>query len=470
MNEQRGQAPEIRRVTDVPCNGARARYPHYGNLCLVEVVHGQGRLLDATNQFDLPDGRKGLYRCITLDGKKLVQIRDAENPVEYGYGKIAPGEGLEHIDCEELQQVSEAFSSIKPYAGFDDAVEKMGPLLGLLRSGYYMVVEVHTCPTNGGGRSYWDIDGVPREFPPFQRRWDQYDHGTHPKYLYPSKWPSCLSEEALEAADTRFSIAEDKQPRTIAYALSNNVALVLDGHKKALLHQEYFETAPTLVIIPHMRTDDFCEDRRFHVFADLRLRAEGLDSTPTYVHTDETEFTTYPVERNPYWKKESSEGFSCFPRAEVYSGEMRGYLAANCAHLSNFHADEAAIGQISFGYCPRLRLPETADDAALYGAVCGVVNHTEQEKDNQERIAEQFWWRVLGNGKTPTLEEAGRYHEWILKLAGMILCAKDGLTLSDYEKIKDGDIFSEMAENQKGEGENPFLQLAEVLVRLEIVR
>lgn len=135
-------------------------FKHYKDKCLVRVRNGQGRFVDGVNHVG-PENGSLLYRCVSLDGQPLVQMRDTEHPGVYGYGKISPGAGLEHIDCEEMRRVSDSFPGDEPYQGFQDAFGKLKPLFSLMHDGYYMLVDTYMCPTDGGNRIFWDIDGTP---------------------------------------------------------------------------------------------------------------------------------------------------------------------------------------------------------------------------------------------------------------------------------------------------------------------
>lgn len=437
----------IRKVTDIPWRGGKESYPHYRDMALVKIENGQGRFVDAINRFDLPDGKKGLYRSVSLDGRKLVQIRDAENPAYYGYGEIAPGEGLENFECQEMHWVDEAFHHLKPYAGFEDSLELLKPLLSLLNSGYYMVVDTYLCPTDGGERVFWDIDDNPRVMPSFQSRWDygrSETTGAHPQYLYPAKWPSAFSENILDDFELLKTLGEDRQPRAIAYAISGNTALLLDGHYKAIYHQENYELVPCLVIIPHQKKEGWNPERQKSFFADISFWHEDLNSSPTFVDTSEADFAYYPAMRNPYWADKETDNIVCFPRADVYSGDIKRFLTVNMARLLRYdlNLEDAVYGNAAWFPMGTTGISDTD----LFAAVARVAEDCPAEPYREE--GEPPWFK---NGKSDGLEFR-KYALLFGRIADILLCIHEGYTLEDYERISGEEVFHIIREAKEKEG------------------
>lgn len=335
--EEKNQ-PTVELVTDIPWDyplGDTGDYSHYRDMALVRVKHGQGRFKDGVNHLGPPDGGL-LYRSVSLDGKPLVQMRDTEHPGAYGYGKLAPGAGLEHLDCAEMRQIDEAFRCGKPYGGFADAFEKLKPLFSLMNDGYYILADTLMCPTDGGNKIFWDVDSTPRECPAFRRDIDFFDcaAGQHPHYLYPSKWPSCFSKKAPQRFDSGY-FTEEEKPRAVAYAVSSTLALLLDGHYKAIDHMEYYELVPCLLIIPHMKDrEDYGIEYSF--FADVKFQKQALCSSPVFTPITQTDCIRYPVDRREF---EPATGpgapvekrWMLYPHAAMHYSEVLSFLADNAA-------------------------------------------------------------------------------------------------------------------------------------------
>ena len=331
-------------VTDIPWerpHNETGDYTYYKDMCLVRVTNGQGRFIDGVNHLG-PENGGVLYRAVLLDGKPLIQMRDTERPGDYGYGKIAPGVGLEHVNCAEMRQVDEAFRCGNPYRGFHDAFEKLKPFFSLLNDGYYILADTLMCPTDGGSRIFWDVGGSPQESPAFNRRMDFFDSASsaqHPRYLYPSKWPSYYSEEALERFDSGTFTAGEK-PRAVCYAVSSTMALLLDGHYKAIDHMEYSELVPALLIVPHMKDrENF--GTAYSFFADVKFRADSLNSTPVFVPIHSTDFVFYPVKRRGFETNRHTleKRWMLYPHVGVFYSEILSFLADNAAKLIRYDAD-----------------------------------------------------------------------------------------------------------------------------------
>lgn len=115
-------------------------------------------------------------------------------------------------------------------AAFDDVVEQMKPLLGLLEEGYYCLWDTALYPTDGNGDLFWDFPNDNRELVGscaiylgnchYATETPHFTIATQPKRLYNPE---------------RAEYYRDKPgSRAIAYCMDGNITALIDGHHKAM--------------------------------------------------------------------------------------------------------------------------------------------------------------------------------------------------------------------------------------------
>lgn len=203
------------------------------------------RLRGGLNRIACRDyGEKNLYKrgCYDLymDGVPLVEtlIDDCETCgtlLLKGYGDGIYGR-------EDCAAVSEKLNG--PYRGLKNAVADIAPILGLLKSGLYIVADFDLLPVINKGSScspeyFWDVTKEPvlggiyhEELHFVQYDWGGEDVHDFPMLLAPSQRASLMNMDRVAYYRGRLGEGESF-PRAVALYLNGAVALLLNGHHKA---------------------------------------------------------------------------------------------------------------------------------------------------------------------------------------------------------------------------------------------
>lgn len=261
--------------------------PRCKGAALVEVHGGTGVLRKKYGQSDAN------YRSHVHMTLRDTPILQAHVPCcSTSTSLLAAGYGIENTDCPELQRVSDAMNH--DFAGMEDAVLRLTPLLGLLEDGLYAVADIELYPTDGEGRFFWDarngltelqatsIQYLPENY--------HYIHGS-PSYLYPSQGTDRLDMERVRYYEERLR-APEVFPRAIAYHVSEYMSLLLDGHHKATAAFLLGMAVPCLVILP-MDSIQY-NNRREQVSLSFCRFSAPLDQLPRRISL---EMKKYPFPR-----------------------------------------------------------------------------------------------------------------------------------------------------------------------------
>ena len=183
--------------------------------------------------------------ALLLDDTPLLQIQGSGCPTCASL--LAAGYGLPD-DSPELTLAREQMC--RPYAGLDDALERLRPLLGLLSPGLYILSNTEYCPTDGSGNCFWD---VPEDLTPCPATAEIYEVDTYrvlpsfPCYLYPTQSADKLDESRVEYYRERMGVGE-MPPPVLAYSLWGYMSVLLDGHHRACACALEGERVPCLTI------------------------------------------------------------------------------------------------------------------------------------------------------------------------------------------------------------------------------
>lgn len=183
--------------------------------------------------------------ALLLGKTPLIQIQSSGCPTCESL--LAAGYGLP----EEGTAVKAMRDSMdRPYAGLDDALERLYPLLALLQSGAYILTYSQYSPTDGDGHFFWD---VPEKLTAHQATAQYYDIETHqvlpsfPCFLYPTQ--GAHKYDAGRVAYYRALIREKcPLPPVLTYSLEGYMSLMLDGHHRASACALEGARVPTLTI------------------------------------------------------------------------------------------------------------------------------------------------------------------------------------------------------------------------------
>lgn len=204
---------------------------------LVRVNQGKGILREVYGEI----GDKS-YLTLMFQDQTLFQLQGDEYFCPTCEKMLKSGYGLQqdfHLQMEKINQE-------KGQVGLLQAVENIGPLLGLLPSGYYVVADTTLYPTDGNGNLFWE---VPNEA--------KYLKGTCIYYHGDGEWGD-LRPYFTVATQPRqkFSLErmryylEHPDCRAVAYYMDGYMAALLDGHHKAMAAAVSHQPFNALVILP----------------------------------------------------------------------------------------------------------------------------------------------------------------------------------------------------------------------------
>lgn len=136
------------------------------------------------------------------------------------------------------------------YHGMKVACEAIGPLLGLFPSGQYLVADFLLLPM-ADGEHFMDTPEYKSELHfTHLHIGGQFELNEMPHFLFPTQEPSRLDQQTVEQYRRRIREEGEAFPRAIAMYLNGAVALLLDGHHKAVAAALEGMPVRTLVIFP----------------------------------------------------------------------------------------------------------------------------------------------------------------------------------------------------------------------------
>lgn len=211
---------------------------HCGDAVLVKVNGGTGAFAFES----LANGY-----AVSINGQSIFSVNEDDFCPTCG-GMLYRGYGHRNLSMEEVMQASEQVNG--PYTGIHAAVEAMGPLLGLLETGYYMVADYELFPFIGE-TFFWNCTQIPEMFTAWGHVMglEHYAVTTCPANMIPSQSANRCDPARIEHYIRRLP-ERDGYPRAIGLYLSGNSVLLLDGHHKAAAAAAKGKMVKCLVIMP----------------------------------------------------------------------------------------------------------------------------------------------------------------------------------------------------------------------------
>lgn len=210
-----------------------------GNGIIFYVRNGKGLLCHKYGNYD----DKGLF-TLTYDNTPLIKFHADEYFCPTCEKLVSAGYGLDMADDNNIREMRQFFNS--PFVSLENSFENLKPLLGLLRTGYYALVDVDLYPSDGNGQFFWRVNNTP-----------VYNKASCPiyggdglwsevvtKYILPSQPPTKFNRETAEY------YRKHDNYRAIAYYLEGYLCTLIDGHHKAVAAALEHRPLKTLVIIP----------------------------------------------------------------------------------------------------------------------------------------------------------------------------------------------------------------------------
>ncbi len=204
---------------------------------LIRVRQGKGSLREV---FGETKEGKTTFLTYMLDDKPLLQLQGEEYFCPTCEKIIRSGYGLEqtfHLDMANINKDKEVVA-------LEEAVKYISPILGLLPSGFYVILDTCLHPTDGNGNLFWDklkdtpSDGI-----------RQYYHGNcqwgklRPYFTVATQPREKCNKERVEY------YRQHSNGRAIAYYIDGYITALIDGHHKTLAAAMDHRDVNSLVIM-----------------------------------------------------------------------------------------------------------------------------------------------------------------------------------------------------------------------------
>jgi hypothetical protein len=156
---------------------------------------------------------------------------------------ISAGYGFNLNNDKTFMALRERFNA--PFISLEQSFKNLEPLFGLLKTGYYALVDCEVYPTDGMGNFFWKMSNTPKA----NKASSYFCIGEHwseskLKFILPSQSPKSFNPETAE-----FYRKHDSY-RAIAYYLDGSLGTLIDGHHKAVAASLEHRMLKTLAIIP----------------------------------------------------------------------------------------------------------------------------------------------------------------------------------------------------------------------------
>lgn len=207
----------------------------YAPGALIRVRGGKGLLAERFSEE--PD--EATYDTLMFGETPLFQFQGGEyfcptceKIVRSGY-QLAPGAfHVEKLNCEN--------------ASFEEVLREIGPVLGLLRDHYYVVLDTQLYPTDGNGRLFWNVPNGGQPMP-----------GSCLYYIGDGEWGklrpyftvATQSVDRLNRERVEY-YRKHRNCRAVAYYMDGYLTALLDGHHKAMAAAYEHRQVNALVIMP----------------------------------------------------------------------------------------------------------------------------------------------------------------------------------------------------------------------------
>lgn len=217
--------------------------------------------LDRLVYADRPESKEvyGLY----LNGISLAEARIPSCGTCGTFLWAGYGDGLiNETECMTVRdQINAGYRSLK-HCG-----DVLAPIIGLMKSGLYLVADFDLFPVQDGVDYFWDVPDYNGELH-FEHwyvgGWRVSHH--QPFFLAPSQRAALMNPARVDAYRRRIQDGEDDAfPRAIALYMNGGVALLLDGHHKAAACAAEGTPVKTLVIFqvsPEKQLECSVNDRK----------------------------------------------------------------------------------------------------------------------------------------------------------------------------------------------------------------
>lgn len=210
-----------------------------GNGVIFYVKNGKGLLCHKYGSY----GKKE-FSLLTYDKIPLIRFHGDEYYCRTCEKLVSAGYGLDMADESVISEMRSLFNL--PFISLKNSFENLKPLLGLLQTGYYALIDTELYPTDGNGNFFWGVNNTPvynkASCPIYED--DSWWSEEIAKYILPSQSPKSFNRTVAEY------YRKNSDYRAIAYYMEGNLCILLDGHHKAVAAALEHRPVKALVIIP----------------------------------------------------------------------------------------------------------------------------------------------------------------------------------------------------------------------------
>ncbi len=262
---------------------------------LIEVVNGKCKLRNKYKR--IPDGYYGerSLKSLYLNEIPLVHLNVPYCPT--CKSMIATGYGINNTDTSEIKEIMDKLNS--DYTNISDAIENIKPILGLLRSGLYVIADTISYPTDGNGNFFWDTNNEMTENSAtgavFTKNFELIEDV--PMYIYPTQGTICFNEERVDYYTEKYK-SLDTFPRAITYYSGQFLSSLIDGHHKATAMALKGKQIPCTTIIPISYFSEGNNEKSIH-FADFEIDNTMISEELFSKHYDNTTLVEDLIKQTP---------------------------------------------------------------------------------------------------------------------------------------------------------------------------
>ncbi|WP_110955050.1 hypothetical protein [Anaerosinus massiliensis] len=194
---------------------------------------------------------------------------------------ISAGYGLNSINEEVISEIRSCMN--QSYKTIDLAVDNLVPILKLLSSGYYVVVDLPLYPADGNGQFFWNQSNQPA----FNKGTcsiyykQMYSQG-RPAFILPSQLPESYDAATMNRYQEMYRAGESL--RGLAYYMGDYLCTLLDGHHKAVAAALEGQEFRCLTILPVHGVSCLKDEKNFK----MSIGSQWIDSKnlPTKFNKD----------------------------------------------------------------------------------------------------------------------------------------------------------------------------------------
>ncbi len=235
---QEPQQPQIEIIHTWECIDKDFKVPG----ALIKVTEGKGLLKGVYGEVD----EKKVSFCACMFGDKpLLQLQGDEYFCPTCEKIVKSGYGLDESFHFEQAEIIEKYKDSK-IEFLEAAINNMVPILGLLRSGFYIIVDTKLHPTDGNGNFFWDSQSM-NPIKGSSMYCDGYWLKSQPHFTIATQPKGKCKRERVEY------FIEHTEDRAIAYYMDGYMTALIDGHHKTLAAALRKEDVNAFVIMPRTR-------------------------------------------------------------------------------------------------------------------------------------------------------------------------------------------------------------------------